>query len=121
METSRTAELTRNTNETQIEVSLKLDGEGKNEIATGIPFLDHMLQLFSKHGFFDLKIKSKYAEVVSKIVCCSTFLRDKLAFSVSSSDFLNVFNPLKPEKIFCSTEIFLLSESELESAKLEPL
>ena len=39
METSRTAELTRNTNETQIEVSLKLDGEGKNEIATGIPFL----------------------------------------------------------------------------------
>ena len=40
METSRTAELTRNTNETQIEVSLKLDGQGKNEIATGIPFLD---------------------------------------------------------------------------------
>ena len=58
METSRTAELTRNTNETQIEVSLKLDGEGKNEIVTGIPFLDHMLQLFSKHGFFDLKIKA---------------------------------------------------------------
>ena len=53
-----------------------------------------------KLSFLDLKIKSKYAEVVSRIVCCSTFLRDKLAFWVSSSDFLNVFNPLKPEKIF---------------------
>ena len=63
-------------------------------------------------SFFDLKIKSKYAAAVSKIVCCSAFLRDRSAFWVSSSDFLNVFNPLKPEKIFCSTEIFLLSESE---------
>ena len=59
--------------------------------------------------------------MVSRIVCCSTFLRDKLAFCVSSSDFLNVLSPLNPEKIFCSTEIFVVSVSELESAKLSPL
>ena len=55
--------------------------------------------------------------MVSKIVWCSTSFRDKFAFCVSNSDFLNVFKPLKPEKIFWSTEIFLLSESELESDK----
>ena len=71
-------------------------------------------------SFLDLKIKSKYAEVVSKIVCCSTFFSFKFALWVSNSDFWKVLKPLKPEKIFWSTEIFLLSESELESAKLEP-
>ena len=55
------------------------------------------------------------------MVCCSTFLRTRLAFCVSSSDFLKVFNPLKPEKIVCSIDIFLFSVSELDSGKLAPL
>ena len=59
MERKRLAEVNRTTNETQIMVSLKLDGKGTSEISTGVPFLDHMLQLFSKHGFFDLSIKAK--------------------------------------------------------------
>jgi imidazoleglycerol-phosphate dehydratase len=59
MENTRTAEVTRNTNETQIVVSVNLDGTGKGEISTGIPFFDHMLQLFSKHGYFDLSIEAK--------------------------------------------------------------
>ncbi len=59
MEIKRTSEVTRNTNETQILVSLNLDGSGRGKISTGIPFLDHMLLLFSKHGFFDLEIKAK--------------------------------------------------------------
>ena len=59
MENKRSATVSRQTNETQISVSLNLDGSGQNDISTGIPFLDHMLQLFSKHGFFDLNIKSK--------------------------------------------------------------
>ena len=58
MENTRTAEVTRNTNETQIVVSVNLDGTGKGEISTGIPFFDHMLQLFSKHGYFDLSIEA---------------------------------------------------------------
>jgi imidazoleglycerol-phosphate dehydratase len=59
MENTRTAEVTRNTNETQIVVSINLDGTGMGEISTGIPFFDHMLQLFSKHGYFDLSIEAK--------------------------------------------------------------
>ncbi len=49
----------RKTNETKIHIQLNLDGSGINEISTGIPFFDHMLTLFSVHGFFDLTIKAK--------------------------------------------------------------
>ena len=59
MENSRTAVVKRDTKETQIQIDLGLDGSGKGEISTGIPFLDHMLTLFSKHGFFDLTIKAE--------------------------------------------------------------
>ena len=59
MDTPRTAEVHRDTQETQINISLGLDGTGQGEIATGIPFLDHMLTLFSRHGFFDLTIKAE--------------------------------------------------------------
>ena len=52
----RRAEISRNTKETQINLSLELDGTGKNEIKTGCGFLDHMLTLFASHGRFDLKI-----------------------------------------------------------------
>jgi imidazoleglycerol-phosphate dehydratase len=52
----RNAELVRNTKETQITLSLNLDGTGQNTINTGIGFMDHMLTLFSGHGRFDLKL-----------------------------------------------------------------
>ncbi|MGB0290229.1 MAG: imidazoleglycerol-phosphate dehydratase HisB [Opitutales bacterium] len=54
----RIASLTRNTKETQITMELAIDGNGVSEIETGIPFLDHMLTLFARHGFFDLKLKA---------------------------------------------------------------
>ena len=53
---SRKAELKRKTSETDISVSLELDGKGKYEIKTGIGFFDHMLEGFTKHGSFDLKL-----------------------------------------------------------------
>ena len=59
MEKPRTAEVNRDTKETQIKISLALDGTGQGTISTGIPFLDHMLTLFSRHGFFDLSIKAE--------------------------------------------------------------
>ena len=54
---SRIGKCVRNTSETQIEVSINLDGTGKSDINTGIGFFDHMLEGFSKHGFFDLDLK----------------------------------------------------------------
>ncbi len=55
---NRISKITRNTKETQIELELNLDGEGKYEIETGIPFFNHMLELFARHGIFDLSIKA---------------------------------------------------------------
>ncbi|MBW1894297.1 MAG: imidazoleglycerol-phosphate dehydratase HisB [Deltaproteobacteria bacterium] len=55
----RISEVDRKTKETEIYAKLNLDGSGKSEISTGIPFFDHMLTLFSVHGFFDLKIDAK--------------------------------------------------------------
>lgn len=57
--TNRTAEVIRRTNETDISVTLNLDGIGKSEISTGIGFFDHMLKGFAKHGFFDLTCSVK--------------------------------------------------------------
>ena len=56
---SRRARVERKTKETEILVELDLDGAGTSEIETGIPFLNHMLEIFSRHGLFDLKIKAK--------------------------------------------------------------
>lgn len=56
---SRTATIERQTRETQVTVELGLDGAGRGRIETTIPFLDHMLELLSKHGFFDLTIHAK--------------------------------------------------------------
>jgi imidazoleglycerol-phosphate dehydratase len=52
----RTAKIERNTKETRISGSLKLEGRGKYKIATGVRFLDHMLELFARHGGFDLNL-----------------------------------------------------------------
>lgn len=53
---SRTAELVRKTKETDIKLSLNIDGTGKSDIETGIGFFDHMLDGFARHGFFDLDV-----------------------------------------------------------------
>jgi imidazoleglycerol-phosphate dehydratase len=55
----RIAQVDRKTRETAVKIALKLDGGGRGEIATGVPFLDHMLDSFARHGFFDLKIEAK--------------------------------------------------------------
>lgn len=56
---SRTATIQRETAETQIVLTLNVDGTGQAEIATGVGFFDHMLTLFAKHGLFDLKVQAK--------------------------------------------------------------
>jgi imidazoleglycerol-phosphate dehydratase len=55
----RKAKLHRKTAETEIRIALTIEGRGKYEVATGIRFLDHMLELFSRHGGFDLKLAAR--------------------------------------------------------------
>lgn len=54
----RTANIVRKTRETDISLSLCLDGSGKAAISTGMPFIDHMLELLARHGLFDLEVKA---------------------------------------------------------------
>jgi imidazoleglycerol-phosphate dehydratase len=55
----RTADISRRTNETQIEIELNLDGAGAHEISTGVGFLDHMLTHLAVHGLFDLRVQAQ--------------------------------------------------------------
>lgn len=55
----RTAKIERKTSETDISLALNIDGRGKYEISTGIRFFDHMLELFARHGAFDLRLRCK--------------------------------------------------------------
>ena len=57
-DTSRTAKVHRKTGETEVSVALNLDGTGKGNINTGIPFLDHMLHQICSHGLIDLDIQA---------------------------------------------------------------
>ena len=56
---ARTSHVKRSTSETQIEVTLNLDGTGVQDIQTPVPFLDHMLSQLARHGFFDLTVKAQ--------------------------------------------------------------
>jgi len=55
----RKARILRNTNETRIDLTLNIDGRGQYEVSTGIRFFDHMLELFARHGGFDLRLLAK--------------------------------------------------------------
>jgi imidazoleglycerol-phosphate dehydratase len=55
----RTGQVIRKTKETDIELELNLDGTGKYDISTGVGFFDHMMELFTRHGLFDIKLKVK--------------------------------------------------------------
>lgn len=55
----RTASISRTTKETDIQVTINLDGTGKTDIDTGVPFFDHMLDAFGRHGLFDLTVHAK--------------------------------------------------------------
>jgi len=55
----RQADVTRNTSETKIQIAINLDGTGKAELASGVPFLDHMLDQIARHGMIDIKVVAK--------------------------------------------------------------
>jgi imidazoleglycerol-phosphate dehydratase len=82
---TRTAKICRQTAETQIELELNLDGNGVANVSTGVGFFDHMLELFAKHGAFDLTVQAKgdlhvdqHHTVEDTGICLGMALRDAL-------------------------------------------
>lgn len=98
---TRSASITRKTGETNIELALTIDGEGKSELETGVPFMTHMLDLFSKHGQFDLTINAKGDTEVDDHhttedigICLGQVLREALGDKKGIKRYGNAFVPM---------------------------
>ncbi|CAM3478847.1 imidazoleglycerol-phosphate dehydratase HisB [Cytobacillus oceanisediminis] len=98
---ARTAEISRKTNETNISLSLNIDGEGKSDLETGVPFMTHMLDLFAKHGQFDLNIVANGDTDVDDHhttedigICLGQVLKDALGDKKGIKRYGNAFVPM---------------------------
>jgi imidazoleglycerol-phosphate dehydratase len=93
--------ISRKTNETDIQLSLNVDGTGISEIETDVPFLNHMLDLFTKHGQFDLQVKAQgdididdHHTVEDIGICLGHALREALGDKKGIKRYANVFIPM---------------------------
>ncbi|PJI07391.1 MULTISPECIES: imidazoleglycerol-phosphate dehydratase HisB [Clostridium] len=128
-EEKRTCSLSRKTAETDIQVELNLDGEGKYEIDTGIGFFDHMLTLMSKHGLMDLKVKAKgdlnvdshhTVEDVGIVIgeCIEKALGDKKSINRYGTAFVPMDESLCQVSMDLSGRAFLVFDAEFTVEKL---
>jgi len=108
----RTSEVTRNTTETDIKLSLNLDGTGKSNISTGVGFLDHMLELFSRHGKFDLEISCKgdthvdcHHSVEDIGICLGTAFSQALGEARGICRYSDVTLPMDEALVLCAVDI----------------
>ena len=108
----RTAEIKRSTMETDITLSLLLDGEGVSEIDTGCGFLDHMLTLFAKHASYDLKVKCKgdvqvdYHHTVEDVgICLGRALREALGDKGGIGRYGDITLPMDEALILAAVDI----------------
>lgn len=97
----RRAEISRKTNETDIKLQFAVDGTGKSELATDVPFLNHMLDLFTKHGHFDLAVQAHgdieiddHHTVEDIGICLGQCLREALGDKRGIKRYASVFVPM---------------------------
>ncbi len=125
----RTGRVERKTRETDITIQLNLDGEGKTAIDTGIPFFDHMLELFGRHGLFDLRVKARgdlavdYHHTVEDLGIClgQAFLKalgDKKGISRYGSAVLPMDEALASVAVDCGGRSFLVYNPKIRRIKI---
>ena len=125
----RKSEIQRKTNETDISLSLCLDGTGKSEIDSGIGFLDHMLDLFAKHGRFDLEVKCDgdvnvdYHHTVEDIgICLGKAFAETLGDMRGIVRYGDIMLPMDEALIACAVDIsgrdYLGYDVNIPSAKV---
>jgi imidazoleglycerol-phosphate dehydratase len=100
-EAGRAASIARKTNETDIKLTFQVDGSGISEIHTDVPFLNHMLDLFTKHGQFDMKVDAEgdvhiddHHTVEDIGICLGQCLREALGDKSGIKRYANVFVPM---------------------------
>ena len=108
----RLAELTRKTKETDIAVRLNLDGTGRSQINSGVGFFDHMLEGFSKHGFFDLDLKCDgdlHVDCHHTIEDCGIVLGNAIAKAVGDKKGIKRFGsfilPMDETLVLCAIDL----------------
>lgn len=125
----RRAEITRKTNETDITLSLNIDGEGKGNIDTGCGFLNHMLTLFSKHARFDLDVVCKgdtdvdYHHTAEDIaICLGKALFSAMGDKKGIKRYADIILPMDEALILCALDISgrggLYYETNIPSCKV---
>ena len=108
----RKGEITRNTTETEIKLSIDIDGTGKNQIDTGVGFLDHMLELFARHSKIDLEIHCKgdihvdsHHSVEDIGICLGTVFSQALGDARGICRFSDVTMPMDEALVLCAVDI----------------
>ena len=126
---NRTSNINRKTNETNINLSLNLDGEGKRSVSTGIGFFDHMLDLLAKHALFDLEIKATgdtnvdFHHTVEDVgICMGLAVKEALGEKVGIVRFSNVSVPMQESLANVALDISgrsaLVFNAKLDSKKI---
>lgn len=108
----RIAVVTRKTGETDIEVSINLDGTGKSDISTGIGFFDHMLDSFARHGLFDLKVSVKgdlevdsHHTIEDTGIVLGQAIKDAVGDKKGIKRFGNFFLPMDETLVLCALDL----------------
>ena len=126
---NRTSNIDRKTNETNINLSLNLDGEGKRSVSTGIGFFDHMLDLLAKHALFDLDIKATgdtnvdFHHTVEDVgICMGLAVKEALGEKAGIVRFSNVSVPMQESLANVALDISgrsaLVFNAKLDSKKI---
>ena len=126
---SRIGKCVRNTSETQIEISINLDGSGKSNIHTGIGFFDHMLISFAKHGFFDLDVKVNgdlYVDCHHTIedtgIALGMAIKEALGDKKSIKRYGNMILPMDESLVLCALDLsgrpYLVFKGEFTTDKV---
>ena len=126
----RTVQIMRKTKETAIRLSWNLDGKGSYKIRTGIPFLDHMLELFSKHSGFDIALDARgdlavddHHTVEDIGLCFGKALNQALGKREGIARFGHAFVPMDEALAFCAVDLggrpYLVYRVEAPSTKIK--
>lgn len=126
---ARTSTVTRNTKETQIKLTLNLDGSGNSQIDTGIGFFDHMLEGFSKHGFFDLVLKVQgdlqvdcHHTIEDTGIAVGTAIREAVSEKNGIKRYGNFILPMDESLVLCAIDLsgrpYLVFDYEFEKENI---